>query len=61
MVRDSKGDDYENARCLFAHPYRYWKNNIDKATKKLEKEIAEKAKRGGGDRMDERRLALFNK
>ena len=41
MVRDSKEGtpmeegDYENARHLFAHPYRYWKENLDKKTKKL--------------------------
>ena len=67
MVRDSKkaaaGEigDYEEARCLFADPHRYYENKIAKGTKKLQRDMADRAKRGGGDRMDERRLALFNK
>ena len=29
MARDFNKEDYEKARCLYAHPWRYWKNEYD--------------------------------
>ena len=59
-ARDSNKKDYEDARDLYANPWRYYKNEFETKRRRTEEEN-ERAKKTGRSALDARRQAEFNR